>query len=159
MAGESHLYNLLRDMAGSKAKQILATFRSRGSEEASGSPDPIEIDGPTAQETLTLAILSRMMEVARAGGAEFLILSIPCDKSLGIQRDVPRLVRQNTLSSARSLPSKQRGSVKCCIGKSHTDTGHLWGVGSSQANSRIRSWIEDCWAHPAADQVSPAGIR
>ena len=81
MAGESHLYNLLRDMAGSKAKQILATFRSRGSEEASGSSDPIEIDGPTAQETLTLAILSRIKKVARDGGAEFLILSIPVRQS------------------------------------------------------------------------------
>lgn len=77
MAGESHLYNFFRDMAGSKAKQLLALFRSSGGKRSSESPDEIVTDGPSVQEVLTLAILSRIKEVARAGGAEFLILSIP----------------------------------------------------------------------------------
>ena len=81
MAGESHLYNLIRDMAGSKGKEVLAMFRSRESDGSNDSPSGIEPEGPTAQEALSLAILSRMMEVARVGDAELLILSIPFRKS------------------------------------------------------------------------------
>ncbi|RPG21707.1 MAG: SGNH/GDSL hydrolase family protein [Phycisphaera sp. TMED9] len=81
MAGESHLYNLIRDMAGSKAKQVLAMFRSRDNKTSNEPPIAIDPEGPTAQEALSLAILSRMMEVARVGDAEFLILSIPVRRS------------------------------------------------------------------------------
>ena len=81
LAGESHLYNLLHATAGLKADEILTLLGFRGNKNLSDSPAEMDAEGPTAQEALTLAILSRMMEVARAGGAEFLILSAPLKES------------------------------------------------------------------------------
>lgn len=81
LAGESHLYNLLRDMAGSKAKQILATIRSfRPNSEPTTRSDSAK-DPQSDREDLTRSILRRMQDVSRDAGAEFLVLSIPVRRS------------------------------------------------------------------------------
>ena len=95
LAGESHLYNLARDRAGSTVKTMLATLRAASSakapvEEASGgeiSTDPTDAPGAepippagadvTPAQWLTLKILDRMRARVRNAGANFLILSIP----------------------------------------------------------------------------------
>ena len=81
LAGESHLYNVARDLAGSKAKEILAMMRSfRSVPEAPGDSDSAT-DQKLAREELTLSILQRMQDLSRDAGAEFLILSIPVRRS------------------------------------------------------------------------------
>ena len=80
MAGESQLYNLTRDLAGSKTKQLLTTIRSlRRNPEPTVVADD-EMDSNQSREALTLAILRRMQERSEAAGADFLILSIPLRK-------------------------------------------------------------------------------
>ena len=83
LAGESHLYNMARDRAGSMAKQILAKIRSsaaakkpKNEEKASQIPPPMP-GGVTPPQWLTLNILDRIQTKTKEAGAEFLILSIP----------------------------------------------------------------------------------
>ena len=63
LAGESHLYNLARDQAGTWAKQGLAMIRGwRAGGTAAPAPSSVETAdaGPTPAERLTLAVLDRM---------------------------------------------------------------------------------------------------
>ena len=83
LAGNSHLYNRLRDDMGKFVKQLLADFRS--SRQAATTAEPIPSVGEPAEppdglgypEQLTIAILDEIDRVARAGGARFAILEIP----------------------------------------------------------------------------------
>ena len=81
LTGESHLYNFLYGMGKNLIGSVTSLLRFHGNKNPHDSPAEMNAEGPTAQEVLTLAIISRMMEVARAGGAEFLILSVPLRES------------------------------------------------------------------------------
>ena len=81
LAGESHLYNLFRDLAGSKAKQILAMIRSFRVTPEPGSSSTPEEDLASTRDELTLSILSRIQDMSLDAGANFLILSIPVRQS------------------------------------------------------------------------------
>ncbi|MAB71125.1 MAG: hypothetical protein CMJ54_01300 [Planctomycetaceae bacterium] len=81
LAGESHLYNIVRDSAGTKAKAIIAMARSwkpanqEVVSDAKASPTAPSDD--TSKGELTLAILKRMRDVTESSGAKFEVLSVP----------------------------------------------------------------------------------
>ncbi len=81
LAGESHLFNLTRDAAGSRAKAILATIRSWKPAKQEVASNSDTTSSPSSDSTskgqLTLAILDRMRDVVESSGAHFQILSIP----------------------------------------------------------------------------------
>ena len=81
LAGESHLYNLVRDSAGTKVKAILALLRSLKPAEQDTASDKANSSSKSSKNAsgadLTLAILDRMRDVVESSGARFEILSVP----------------------------------------------------------------------------------
>ncbi|MCA9298519.1 MAG: SGNH/GDSL hydrolase family protein, partial [Phycisphaerales bacterium] len=60
VAGNSHLYNQVREVAARHAKTVLGALASRRS-----GPAPTSTDGPTRAERLTVALLKEIERVAR----------------------------------------------------------------------------------------------
>lgn len=81
LAGESNLFNLARDAAGTRVKSILAAVRSWTPTEADIDSDTEAAHSKSSKSSsdgsLTLAILDRMRNVVESSGARFEILSIP----------------------------------------------------------------------------------
>ena len=82
LAGESHLFNLTRDRAGTIVKDMLAKIRSNSDDQkkpATKEETPSSDGRPpiTRNQLLTRAILGAIRDRSSEAGAEFLILSIP----------------------------------------------------------------------------------
>ncbi|MDH5570509.1 MAG: hypothetical protein OEY89_02015 [Gammaproteobacteria bacterium] len=72
MAGNSHFYNWIREFISYNTRNILAYFRTEkiNSNKTSDS-------GHENNKKLTVSILSKMQDLARANNSEFLILDVP----------------------------------------------------------------------------------
>ncbi len=83
LAGNSQLYNWLRDRAGALVKDLLAQVRLAASAPETSAEPVVSEPLPEAQgavpypDLLTLALLDRIVEVSQADGANFMILEIP----------------------------------------------------------------------------------
>jgi hypothetical protein len=85
LAGNCHLYNLMRERVGEVAKSLLATARSTTrkpeppaeTSALENRPPPGGAEKRSFRIQLTLALLGQILREARAGRAELLVLDIP----------------------------------------------------------------------------------